>query len=148
MLTLIIPLQPIVRKTIIRRAVPPTESSPEQSRSISEQSLKQSVKKTPTRTMSKTPPMAASVPKAPSAARPSAKQLPKSAVTRDDLETCKYCSRRFAADRLQVHENICSKMGKKKRKTYDATKHRVQGTELEQYVKKGKGAPSSKVITN
>lgn len=81
--------------------------------------------------------------RAPSMARPSAKQGAKSAVTRDDLESCKYCNRRFAADRLQVHENICSRTGKKKRKTYDATKHRVQGTELEQYVKKGKGTTAS-----
>lgn len=81
--------------------------------------------------------------KGPAPARPSAKQTPKSAVTRDDLESCKYCNRRFAADRLQVHETICSKTGKKKRKAYDATKHRVQGTELEQYVRKGKATTAS-----
>lgn len=97
--------------------------------------------------MNKAPSAPAPTPKAPSAARPSAKQGPKSAVTRDDLEGCRYCGRRFAADRLQVHENICAKTGKKKRKTYDATKHRVQGTELEQYVRKGKGTASNKVRT-
>lgn len=95
--------------------------------------------------MSKTPSAPAPTPKAPSAARPSAKQTPKSAVARDDLDECKYCSRRFAVDRLAVHEEICAKTAKKKRKTYDATKHRVQGTELEQYVRKGKAAPSGKV---
>lgn len=50
---------------------------------------------------------------------------------------CKYCSRRFAEDRLAIHQDICAKTGKKKRRTYDATKHRVQGTEMEQFVKKG-----------
>ncbi|XP_066245126.1 uncharacterized protein [Euwallacea similis] len=78
--------------------------------------------------------------------RSSTKQTAKSSVTRDDLTECKYCGRRFATDRLKVHEDICGKTGKKKRKTFDATKHRVQGTELESYVLKGgkKGA-SNKV---
>ncbi|XP_018320862.1 zinc finger C2HC domain-containing protein 1C isoform X2 [Agrilus planipennis] len=82
--------------------------------------------------------------KAPSTARPSAKpRQPPSAVVRDDLEQCKYCGRRFVVDRLQLHEEICARAGKKQRKTYDSTKHRVQGTELEQFVRKkkpGKGA--------
>lgn len=76
----------------------------------------------------------------PTASRPSAKQQhPKTAsaaVTRDDLAECNYCGRRFAADRIQKHEDVCSKTGKKKRKAYDATKHRVAGTELESYVMK------------
>lgn len=67
-----------------------------------------------------------------------------SAVVRDDLAECSYCGRRFAVDRLQKHEDICAKTGKKKRKAYDATKHRVMGTELETYVIKGvKGKTSS-----
>ncbi|KAJ8974451.1 hypothetical protein NQ317_014767, partial [Molorchus minor] len=74
---------------------------------------------------------------APLNTRPSAKQTVKSAVVRDDLAECKYCGRRFAQDRLQKHEDICSKTGKKKRKVYDATKHRVVGTELEGYVLRG-----------
>ncbi|KAJ8924488.1 hypothetical protein NQ315_007285 [Exocentrus adspersus] len=79
--------------------------------------------------------------RAPSAARLSTKQTPKSGVARDDLVECGFCGRRFATDRLQKHEDICSKTGKKKRKQYDATKHRVLGTELENYVLKqgGKG---------
>ncbi|XP_066139148.1 uncharacterized protein [Euwallacea fornicatus] len=78
--------------------------------------------------------------------RPSTKQIAKSSVTRDDLTDCKFCGRRFATDRLKVHEDICGKTGKKKRKAFDATKHRVQGTELESYVMKGgkKGASSKK----
>lgn len=131
-------LQPIIKKTVVR-TTPSTKSSAN-NLSLSQQSLKPSISKTTPQAMNKVP-----TAKAPSAARPSAKQTPKSAVTRDDLESCKYCNRRFVGDRLQVHENICSKTGKKKRKTYDATKHRVQGTELEQYVRKGKTTSSSKV---
>ncbi|KAI4467997.1 zinc finger c2hc domain-containing protein 1c [Holotrichia oblita] len=75
----------------------------------------------------------------PSTNRPSARQTPRgppSAATKDDLSTCKFCNRRFAPDRLQIHEDICARTGKKKRKTYDALKHRVQGTELEPFARK------------
>ncbi|CAH1996088.1 unnamed protein product [Acanthoscelides obtectus] len=82
--------------------------------------------------------------RAPSTNRPSARQTAKiTAVTRDDLTECSYCGRRFAADRVQKHEEVCAKTGKKKRKAYDATKHRVQGTELESYVLKGGGKKSA-----
>nr|XP_022907327.1 zinc finger C2HC domain-containing protein 1C-like [Onthophagus taurus] len=82
--------------------------------------------------------------RAPTANRPSARQTPRgpSAVTRDDLAACKFCNRRFAPDRLQIHEDICGKTGQKKRRTYDAVKHRIQGTELEPFVKKVARAPS------
>ncbi|XP_057655565.1 zinc finger C2HC domain-containing protein 1C [Diorhabda carinulata] len=83
------------------------------------------------------------VPRAPSSTRPSAKQQsPRTVVNRDDLTECTYCGRRFAEDRIEKHEDVCSKTGKKKRKIYDATKHRVLGTELESYVLKG---PRSKI---
>ncbi|XP_060533086.1 zinc finger C2HC domain-containing protein 1C isoform X2 [Cylas formicarius] len=79
--------------------------------------------------------------------KPSARQIAKSPVVRDDLSECRYCGRRFATDRLDVHEDICGKSGKKKRKAYDATKHRVQGTELETYVLRGpKKGTNSKAI--
>lgn len=87
--------------------------------------------------------------RAPSSNRPSSKQVPKSPVVRDDLAECKFCGRRFASDRLGVHEDICGKTGKKRRKAYDATKHRVVGTELEGYVLKGgkKSGPASKTVS-
>ncbi|KAK9891168.1 hypothetical protein WA026_013485 [Henosepilachna vigintioctopunctata] len=85
----------------------------------------------------------------PNTAKPSSKQTaPRSAmstVVRDDLLECSYCGRRFAADRVQKHEDVCSKTNKKQRKTYDAFKHRVQGTEIEQFCSgKKKGSKSSK----
>lgn len=54
-----------------------------------------------------------------------------------NLVPCKNCGRNFAPDRVQAHADICAKTSRKKRKPFDATKHRVQGTELEAYVKKG-----------
>lgn len=137
--------QPIVRKTVVRPAASPSKSSSSTSSPAQQSHSRHTPSRTPSQAMSKVQSASAATPKAPSTARPSAKQGPKSAIARDDLEECKYCGRRFAGDRLQVHEDICSKTGKKKRKTYDATKHRVQGTELEQYVRKGKGTVSSKV---
>lgn len=64
-------------------------------------------------------------------------------VSDDNLKPCRNCSRRFAVDRLQKHEEICMKTANKKRKPYDATKHRVLGTEAEAFVAKpGKNAVS------
>lgn len=66
---------------------------------------------------------------------------PSAAIVRDDLVECRYCNRRFAQDRLTVHQEICAKTAKKKRKAYDALRHRVQGTEMEPFVKKGPKMP-------
>ena len=37
------------------------------------------------------------------------------------------------------HREICEKTSGKKRKAFDMTKHRAQGTELEQFAKKAGG---------
>lgn len=95
------------------------------------------VRPTPQAMQKKTPPQPVQTARAPANTRPSAKQSVKSAVVRDDLNDCRFCGRRFAADRLGVHEEICGRTAKKKRKAYDATKHRVAGTELEPYVRRG-----------
>lgn len=96
---------------------------------------------------SKTPsPQGSGTLRSPSNQRPSTKQSIKSSVVRDDLEACHHCGRRFAADRLTVHEGICSKTVRKKRKAYDATKHRVQGTELEAFAPKGSSKVASKKV--
>lgn len=49
---------------------------------------------------------------------------------------CKLCNRFFNEDRLAKHEEVCEKMANKKRKIFDASKHRVKGTEAEKYLKK------------
>ncbi|XP_015180522.1 PREDICTED: probable WRKY transcription factor protein 1 isoform X2 [Polistes dominula] len=55
----------------------------------------------------------------------------------ENLVPCKVCGRRFAQDRVTLHEQICAKTVQKKRKQFDTTMYRVKGTELESFVKKG-----------
>lgn len=57
------------------------------------------------------------------------------------LVQCKSCSRNFAEERIQTHVVICKKTKSKKRKPFDATKARVEGTEAAQY--QGKNSSSS-----
>ncbi|KAL6255766.1 hypothetical protein P5V15_013009 [Pogonomyrmex californicus] len=52
------------------------------------------------------------------------------------LIKCKTCGRSFAQNRIDLHENICSKTTTKKRKQFDPVMSRVKGTELEPFVKK------------
>ncbi|XP_063387341.1 uncharacterized protein LOC134673306 isoform X2 [Cydia fagiglandana] len=49
---------------------------------------------------------------------------------------CSVCGRRFAEDRLAKHEGICRKAQTKKRKPFDALKHRLAGTEAEPFISK------------
>ncbi|KAK1132586.1 hypothetical protein K0M31_013971 [Melipona bicolor] len=55
----------------------------------------------------------------------------------DALVPCKMCGRRFAQDRITLHEQICAKTMQKKRKQFDTMMYRVKGTDLEPFVKKG-----------
>ncbi|XP_073819059.1 uncharacterized protein isoform X2 [Musca autumnalis] len=59
------------------------------------------------------------------------------------MATCQYCNRNFNEDRLSKHEDVCRKMVTTKRKIFDASKHRVKGTEAEKYVAKKKGATAA-----
>ncbi|KAL1376712.1 hypothetical protein pipiens_016737 [Culex pipiens pipiens] len=63
----------------------------------------------------------------------------------DGMARCSVCGRNFAEDRVAKHMEICRKTKSKKRKVFDVTKHRVQGTDAEKYVlRKGKtGAAAS-----
>ena len=68
---------------------------------------------------------------------------------RDDLVECSNCGRNFAEDRIEKHEDICLKSTKKKRKTFDMTKKRVQGTDAESFVlPKGKRGITGKGSSN
>lgn len=95
-------------------------------------------------------------PISPSKDRPSVKQTnprsPLSTVVRDDLQECSHCGRRFASDRINTHEDVCARTTKKQRKPFDSFKHRITGTEIEQYAgpKKGKSklAAARKPVTN
>ena len=46
---------------------------------------------------------------------------------------CPNCGRGFASNRIQQHHTICVKNQQKKRKVFDSTKHRLQGTEAIKY---------------
>lgn len=50
---------------------------------------------------------------------------------------CSLCCRHFAKDRIEKHELICQKVNQKKRKIFDASKMRIQGTEAENFIKRG-----------
>ncbi len=64
---------------------------------------------------------------------------------RDDLSQCPICGRGFAEDRIAKHREICEKTSKKKRKTYDMSKKRAEGTELEQFARKQPRGARNKV---
>uniref|UniRef100_A0A1A9ZN53 C2HC/C3H-type domain-containing protein n=1 Tax=Glossina pallidipes TaxID=7398 RepID=A0A1A9ZN53_GLOPL len=57
------------------------------------------------------------------------------------MGTCRYCQRHFKEDRLSKHEDVCKKMINSKRKIFNATVHRVKGTEAEVYLKKVEKGP-------
>ncbi|EAX89497.1 Zinc finger, C2H2 type family protein [Trichomonas vaginalis G3] len=56
-----------------------------------------------------------------------------------DRQPCHYCGRKFAPDRLPVHERICAKT--RKRRPFNASMHRVSGTEM-RYVPRSSRAES------
>ncbi|OXA60064.1 serine/arginine repetitive matrix protein 1 isoform X2 [Folsomia candida] len=51
------------------------------------------------------------------------------------MNECKVCGRFFAPDRIAKHESICKKVTTRKRKVFDPTKMRMQGTEAEPYIR-------------
>ncbi|XP_049285806.1 zinc finger C2HC domain-containing protein 1C isoform X1 [Anopheles funestus] len=65
----------------------------------------------------------------------------------DGLTRCDICSRNFATDRIDKHRQICQKTKTKKRKVFDITKHRVQGTDAESFVLRGKKSTSTGAAT-
>lgn len=46
---------------------------------------------------------------------------------------CTICNRTFKPESLKKHITICEKNANKKRKTFDSSKQRIQGTELEEF---------------
>lgn len=50
-----------------------------------------------------------------------------------DLEPCPICTRKFVPDSLAKHVGICEKMAMKKRKVFDSSRQRIEGTELAGY---------------
>jgi hypothetical protein len=59
------------------------------------------------------------------------------------LYPCSVCNRTFASDRIQQHESAC-RVANKKRRTFDSTKQRLQGTEAASFFRKNKANPGSR----
>lgn len=70
------------------------------------------------------------------AGRPPANKPPiKKSTPAPGTAPCNICGRCFATDRLEKHESICKKTKSKKRKVFDPTKMRMEGTEAEPYLR-------------
>lgn len=50
-----------------------------------------------------------------------------------ELEPCPICTRKFVPESLAKHVGICEKMAMKKRKVFDSSRQRIEGTELAGY---------------
>ncbi|CAG4952122.1 unnamed protein product [Colias eurytheme] len=59
------------------------------------------------------------------------------------LAPCPVCGRTFVPQSLAKHVKICEKMTIKKRKTFDSSRQRREGTDLEQYLPKNFGLPEN-----
>ncbi|KOB75483.1 Uncharacterized protein OBRU01_07437 [Operophtera brumata] len=59
------------------------------------------------------------------------------------LKPCLICGRTFLPPSLAKHIKICEKMAAKKRKTFDSSRQRREGTDLEQYLPKNFGLPEN-----
>ena len=58
--------------------------------------------------------------------------------SQQNLVPCSICGRNFAAERLNKHMGICAKASNKKRRQFDSTRARTQGTEFAQFNRSGK----------
>ncbi|XP_063365468.1 putative uncharacterized protein DDB_G0282133 isoform X4 [Cydia amplana] len=59
------------------------------------------------------------------------------------LIPCAVCGRTFVPESLAKHVKICEKTTVKKRKTFDSSRQRREGTDLEQYLPKNFGLPEN-----
>ncbi|XP_047992302.1 formin-J-like isoform X2 [Leguminivora glycinivorella] len=59
------------------------------------------------------------------------------------LIPCAVCGRTFVPESLAKHVKICEKTAVKKRKTFDSSRQRREGTDLEQYLPKNFGLPEN-----
>ncbi|KPJ18736.1 Protein FAM164A [Papilio machaon] len=59
------------------------------------------------------------------------------------LMPCPVCARTFVPQSLAKHVKICEKTMAKKRKTFDSSRQRREGTDLEQYLPKNFGLPEN-----
>merc|ERR1711902_132710 len=64
--------------------------------------------------------------------RSSSNEKPKFAP-KAGFSQCSICSRNFAPDRISKHKEICAKSSRKRRKVFDVSASRVQGTDAAQF---------------
>ena len=60
------------------------------------------------------------------------------------LQPCQICNRSFIPSTLQKHKIICEKMATKKRKPFDSSRQRREGTDLADFLPKNFGLPPNK----
>ncbi|XP_058465043.1 putative uncharacterized protein DDB_G0277255 isoform X3 [Malaya genurostris] len=60
-----------------------------------------------------------------------------------ELHQCPICSRNFVPTSLSKHISICERMQSKKRKPFDSSRQRREGTELASYLPKNFGLPQN-----
>ncbi|XP_050444391.1 zinc finger C2HC domain-containing protein 1A-like [Adelges cooleyi] len=89
--------------------------------------------KSPPRTIKVTKPKMAAAPAKPPPDRPIA----------PGMERCPHCNRDFNSDRIDKHITVCLQTQKKKRKVFDMTKQRLEGTDAKAYVIGAKGKKAS-----
>ena len=64
--------------------------------------------------------------------KPSTNQKPKFAP-KAGFAQCSICSRNFAPDRISKHKEICAKSSRTRRKVFDVSASRVEGTDAAQF---------------
>uniref|UniRef100_A0AAG5D1H5 C2HC/C3H-type domain-containing protein n=1 Tax=Anopheles atroparvus TaxID=41427 RepID=A0AAG5D1H5_ANOAO len=63
-----------------------------------------------------------------------------------ELQACHICSRKFAPASLTKHIGICERVQARKRKPFDSSRQRREGTELASYLPKNFGLPQKTAI--
>jgi hypothetical protein len=58
------------------------------------------------------------------------------------LQECPICARTFVPETLVKHIGICEKMAMKKRRIFDSSRQRREGTDLAEYLPKNFGLPN------
>ncbi|XP_050526559.1 zinc finger C2HC domain-containing protein 1C-like [Daktulosphaira vitifoliae] len=58
------------------------------------------------------------------------------------MERCPYCSRDFNSERIEKHKTVCLQTQKKKRKVFDMTKQRLEGTDAKEFINSAKSKAS------
>ncbi|XP_049299875.1 probable serine/threonine-protein kinase cdc7 isoform X2 [Anopheles funestus] len=65
-----------------------------------------------------------------------------------ELQPCPICQRKFAPASLNKHISICERVQTKKRKPFDSSRQRREGTELASYLPKNFGLPQKTVSSS